>query len=58
MLSPTDTAEGVDIAVDYERSENRRGLEATKGVLSIPFRREVFRQLGSLQFQAKWKRLK
>ena len=58
MLTPTDTAEGVDIAVDYERSENRRQLEATKGVLSIPFRREVVRQLGSLHFQAKWERLK
>lgn len=57
-FDPTETTEGVDIAVEYERSENGKELEATKGVLSIPFRREVVRQLGSLRFHAKWERLK
>ena len=57
-LDPTDTAQGVDIAVEYERSENGQKLEGTKGVLSVPFRREVDCQLGSLHFRAKWERLK
>ena len=57
-LDPTDTAQGVDIAVEYERSENGQELEAAKGVLSIPFRQEVVRQVGSLHFRATWERLR